>query len=256
MKPYRIVATQLRITPTACTTRRWSCVATSALPPARLVTAVMEPCHRERDLSPTCARPVTCCRPQFLMRVRIRPFLRGLRDLPIPVTGSSIRTTTSWAWRLDLRAGTVTRPTTRVGRWPKPFTIAFTNLKCGLPMPHVARKGGTIGDGRAEAQVVLGQANDALTKARVRVHTARLAKVNAELDAGLKTSGGRAFRGRGGDEGARFSQESSAGAGTRHSSSGVCAGLLQSGNSSDRKQRIKSRASRPTESWQPDRSAG
>jgi len=33
----------------------------------------------------------------------------------------------------------------------------------------------------AEAQVVLGQANDALTKARVRVHTARLAKVNAEL---------------------------------------------------------------------------
>jgi len=38
----------------------------------------------------------------------------------------------------------------------------------------------------AEAQVVLGQANDALTKARVRVHTARFVKVNGELDAGLK----------------------------------------------------------------------
>jgi hypothetical protein len=38
----------------------------------------------------------------------------------------------------------------------------------------------------AEAQISLGQANDSLMKARVRVHTARLAPVNAELDAGSK----------------------------------------------------------------------
>ena len=38
----------------------------------------------------------------------------------------------------------------------------------------------------AEAQTVLGQANDALTKARVRVHTARLAPVKTELEAGSK----------------------------------------------------------------------
>jgi len=38
----------------------------------------------------------------------------------------------------------------------------------------------------AEAQTVLGQANDALTKARVRVHSARLAPVNSELEAGSK----------------------------------------------------------------------
>jgi hypothetical protein len=38
----------------------------------------------------------------------------------------------------------------------------------------------------AEAQTVLGQANDALTKARVRVHTALLARVNTELEAGSK----------------------------------------------------------------------
>jgi hypothetical protein len=40
----------------------------------------------------------------------------------------------------------------------------------------------------AEAQVVLGQASDALTKARVRVHTARLARVNTELEAGSKSA--------------------------------------------------------------------
>jgi len=44
----------------------------------------------------------------------------------------------------------------------------------------------TSGMDVADAQVLLGQANDSLTKARVRVHTARLEKVNAELDAGSK----------------------------------------------------------------------
>lgn len=44
----------------------------------------------------------------------------------------------------------------------------------------------TSGMDVADAQVLLAQANDSLTKARVRVHTTRLAKVNAELDAGSK----------------------------------------------------------------------
>jgi hypothetical protein len=66
---------------------------------------------------------------------------------------------------------------------------------------HLRRYQEVVGDARrwvesaarsgmdvAEAEVALSQANDSLTKARVRVHTARPERVNAELDAGSKAA--------------------------------------------------------------------